>query len=49
MNVLVSPKATNTELSIIPSGGTIKPAISNPLPTIVKITAMINLMFNFYE
>ena len=41
--VLVSPNATRTELSIIPNGGTIKPAINNPLPTIVRITAINNL------
>jgi len=48
MKVEVSPKATKTELSIIPKGGTINPAIRRPLPTIVRITAISNLVFSFY-
>lgn len=47
--VLVSPKATKTELCIKPKGGTMKPAISRPLPIKVRITAMINLIFNLYK
>ena len=47
MNVLVSPNATSTELSIIPNGGTTNPAISSPHPTIVRIEATTNLKFSF--
>lgn len=46
-NVLVSPNATSTEPSIIPSGGTINPAISSPHPTAVSIVATASLEFSF--
>jgi len=37
--VLISPKAISTLLSIIPIGGTIKPAINRPAPSITRNTA----------
>ena len=46
-NVLVSPNATSTELSIIPNGGTINPAINSPHPNIVNIRAIASLQFSF--
>ena len=42
----VSPKATNTELCITPTGGTQNPAINNPVPITHNKADAINYKFN---
>ena len=51
--VSISPKAISTELSIMPVGGTIKPAMSNPAPSTISTTAemscnLLSIRFKIY-
>ena len=46
-NVITSPKATKTLLSIIPKGGTINPEVSRSIPKMQRTKPAINYSVNF--